>query len=88
MPTVSSTEAVERQTRVVYTTDEDTVDKHLRSVWFEDLEEIGGGYKIDCRIKKINNKPALPDWHCRVSAGQATHATVPLRLLRLLRRQT
>ena len=37
-------EAVERQTRVVYTTaDKDTVNKHLRSAWFEDLEEIGDG---------------------------------------------
>ena len=45
-------EAVERQTKVVYTTDEDTVDKYLRSVWFEDLEEIGGGYKIECRKNK------------------------------------
>ena len=34
-------EAVERQTKVLYTKDEDVVDKHLRSVWFEDLEEIG-----------------------------------------------
>ena len=51
-------EAVERQTRVVYTTDEDTVDKHLRSVWFEDLEEIDGSYKIDCRKNKVTiNRP-------------------------------
>ena len=34
-------EAVERQTRVIYTKDEDEVDKHLRSAYFEDLEEIG-----------------------------------------------
>ena len=34
-------EAVERQTKVLYTKDEDVIDKHLRSVWFEDLEEIG-----------------------------------------------
>ena len=51
-------EAVERRTRVVYTTDEVTVDKHLRSVWFEDLEELAGGYKIDCRKNKVTiNRP-------------------------------
>ena len=51
-------EAVERQTRVLYTKDEDTVDKHLRSVWFEDLEEIGDTYKIECRKNKITiNRP-------------------------------
>ena len=46
-------EPVERQTRVVYTTDKETVDKHLRSVWFEVLEEIGGCYKIECRKNKV-----------------------------------
>ena len=50
-------EAVERQTRIVYTTGEDTVDKHLRSVWFEDLKEIGGGYKIKCHKNKVTNRP-------------------------------
>ena len=50
--------AVERQTRVVCTTDEDTVDEHLRSVWFEDLEEIGDGYKIVLRKNKVTiNRP-------------------------------
>ena len=50
--------AFERQTRVVYTTSKETVDKHLCSVWFEDLEEIGGGYKIDCRKNKVTiNRP-------------------------------
>ena len=50
--------AVERQTKVLYTKDEDTVDKHLRSVWFEDLEEIGDAYKIECRKNKVTiNRP-------------------------------
>ena len=31
-------EAVERQTRVMYRKDEDEVDRHLRSAYFEDLE--------------------------------------------------
>ena len=42
-------EAVERQTKVLYTKDEDVVDKHPRSVWFEDLEEIDDAYKIESR---------------------------------------
>ena len=51
-------EAVERQTKVLYTKDENTVDKHLRSVWFEDLEEIGDTYKIECRKNKVTiNRP-------------------------------
>ena len=46
-------EAVERQPRTVYTRDEDEVDKHLRSAWFKDLEEIGGAYKIELRKSKL-----------------------------------
>ena len=46
-------EAVERQTRVVYTKDEDEVDRHLRSAYFEDLEEIGDVYKIESRKKDV-----------------------------------
>ena len=42
----------------MYTKDENTVDKHLRSVWFEDLEEIGDTYKIECRKNKVTiNRP-------------------------------
>ena len=33
--------------QMLYTKDENVVDKHLRSVWFEDLEEIGDAYKIE-----------------------------------------
>ena len=49
-------EAVERQTKVLYTKDEDVVDRHLRSAYFEDLEEIGDAYKIESRKNddKIN----------------------------------
>ena len=51
-------EAVERQTRVLYTKDEDEVDKHLRSAYFEDLEEIGDAYKIESRKNKVTiNRP-------------------------------
>ena len=46
-------EAVERQNRTLYTRDEEEVDKHLRPVWFKDLEEIGDAYKIELRKDKI-----------------------------------
>ena len=46
-------EAVERQNRTLYTCDEEEVDKHLRSAWFQDLEEIGDAYKIELRKDKI-----------------------------------
>ena len=51
-------EAVERQTRVLYTKDEDEVDQYLRSAYFEDLEEIGDAYKIESRKKEVTiNRP-------------------------------
>ena len=51
-------EAVERQTKVLYTTDEDEVDKNLRSAYFEDLEEMGDAYKIELRKNKVTiNRP-------------------------------
>ena len=51
-------DAVERQTKVLYTKDEDVVDKHLRSAYFEDLEEIGDAYKIESRKNKVTiNRP-------------------------------
>ena len=46
-------EAVERQNKTLYTCDEEEVDKHLRSAWFQDLEEIGDAYKIELRKDKI-----------------------------------
>ena len=51
-------EAVERQTKVMYTKDEDVVDRHFRSAYFEDLEEIGDAYKIKSRKKDVKiNRP-------------------------------
>ena len=46
-------EAVERQNKTLYTRDEDEVDKHLRSAWFADIEEIGDAYKIELRKDKL-----------------------------------
>ena len=51
-------EAVEWQTRVLYTKDEVEVDKYLCSAHFEDLEEIGDEYKIELRKNKATiNRP-------------------------------
>ena len=41
-------EGVEQQKRTLYTRDEDEVDKHLRSAWFDDLEEIGDRTRSRC----------------------------------------
>ena len=46
-------EAVECQTKVLYIKDEGVVDKHLRSVWLEDLGEIGDAYKLESRKNKV-----------------------------------
>ena len=51
-------EAVERQNKTLYTRNEDEVDKHLRSAWFADIEEIGDAYKIELRKDKLTiNRP-------------------------------
>ena len=49
-------EAVERRNETLYTRDEAEVDKHLRSAWFKDLEEIGDAYKIELRKDKLTIK--------------------------------
>ena len=51
-------EAVERQTKVMYTKDEDEIDKHPGSAYLEDLEEIGDAYKIESCKKEVKiNRP-------------------------------
>ena len=67
-------EAVERQTKVVYTKDEDVADRHLRSAYFEDLEEIGDAYKIESRKNKVTiNRP--------FQVGIVVYQLVKLRML-------
>ena len=39
-------EALERQKNITYTMDEISIDRALRSTWFEDLDEIGSAYEI------------------------------------------
>ena len=42
-------EALERQTCVIYAKDEKVVDRALRSVFLEDLDEIGQAYELESR---------------------------------------
>jgi hypothetical protein len=46
-------EALERHKNVSYTKDERTVDRALRSAWFNDLTEIGAAYEIESRKPRI-----------------------------------
>lgn len=67
-------EAVERQTRTVYTRNGDEVDKNLRSAFFEDIEEIGDAYKIELRKPKVTiNRP--------FQVGIAVYQLAKLRML-------
>ena len=51
-------EAVERQTRVIYTTHQGKVDRAKRSLWFDDMEEIGNAFEIEFRKEKVTiNRP-------------------------------
>jgi len=59
-------EAVERHTNVSYTKDEKTVDRALRSVWFEDLAKIADVYEITSRY----DTQALSSWDCRLPASK------------------
>ena len=74
-------EAVERQTKVLYTKDKDVFDRHLRSAYFEDLEEIGDAYKIESRKKEYHDKQTFSGRHRGISAGQVANVAVLLRLL-------
>ena len=46
-------EGLERQTTVKYTKNENILMKDLRSVWFQDLEEIGDVYEIEMRKRQV-----------------------------------
>ena len=79
-------EAVERQTKVLYTKNEDVVDKHLRSVWFEDLEEIGDAYKIENKVT-IHRPFQVGIVVYQLAKLRMLHVAVLLRLLGPLSRQ-
>ena len=42
-------DALERQTRAIYTKDEKVMDRALRSTFFEDFDEIGSAYELESR---------------------------------------
>ena len=46
-------EGLERQTTVKYTNNENILMKDLRSVWFQDLEEIGEVFEIEMRKRQV-----------------------------------
>ena len=46
-------EALERQTKTSYSTDEKTVDRTLRSAFFDDLNEIGAAYEFSIRVPRV-----------------------------------
>ena len=55
-----------------YTKDEKTVDRALRSAWFEDLTEIADAYEITSRkpCEQARRKQALLSWDCRLPASK------------------
>ena len=67
-------ECLERQTSVKYTKNEKILMKDLRSVWFQDLEEIAGVYEIEMRKRQVViNKP--------FRVGIAVYQMAKLRIL-------
>ena len=67
-------EALERHTNTIYTKNEKTVDKALRSAVFEDLTEIGDAYEIESRKSRIMiNRP--------FQVGIAVYQLAKLRIL-------
>ena len=46
-------EALERQTTLKHTKSENALGKDLRSVWFQDLEEIGDEYEIEIKMSLV-----------------------------------
>ena len=67
-------EALERHTNVSYTKDEKTVDRVLRSAWFEDLTEIADAYEITSRKPRVTI-------HRPFQVGIAVYQLAKLRIL-------
>ena len=67
-------EGLERQTTVKYTKNENILMKDLRSVWFQDLAEIGDVYEIEMRKRQVViNRP--------FQVGIAVYQMAKLRIL-------
>ena len=67
-------EDVTRQTNIIYTKDENVVDRALRSAFFEDLEEIGPAYKLESRKPRVMIKRPF-------QVGIAVYQSAKLRML-------
>jgi len=67
-------EALERHANVSYTKDEKTVDRALRSTWFEHLTEVGAAYEITSRKPRVTIHTPFP-------VGIAVYQLAKLRIL-------
>ena len=67
-------EALEQQTNVIYTKDENVVDRALRSAYFSDLEEIGEAYELESRKCRVTIRRPF-------QVGIAVYHLVKLRML-------
>lgn len=67
-------ENLERQTNVIYTKDEEVVNRALRSSFFSDLCEIGDAYELESRKTKISIKRPF-------QGGIAVYQLAKLRML-------
>jgi len=67
-------EAFERHNNASYTKDETTVDRALRSAWFEDLTEMGTAYEITSRKPRVTI-------HRAFQFGIAVYQLAKLRIL-------
>ena len=56
-----------RHLRMIFTTNEDLVDQSFRSLYFKDLEEINGAFKIKEWKRRVNiTRP----YHCEIAVYQ------------------
>ena len=67
-------EVLERQTNIIYTKDENVVDRALRSSYFEDLDELGQAYELESRKPRVTIKRPF-------QAGIAVYQLAKLRML-------
>ena len=86
-PTASLSKPLSVRQKWLYTKDKDVVDRHLRSAYFEDLEEIGDAYKIESRKNNVTINRPFQVGIVVYQPGQVANVAVLLRLLGPLSRQ-
>ena len=60
-------EVGKRQICVIFTKDQEVVDRALQSVHFTDLDELGQAYEVESRTPRISfNRPFTPRNHCHL----------------------